>query len=70
MKIECPICHAHLIHREDREVFKSHRITKSGKVKFLCLRNTGGDEVMCSKNANHPIPDELVTKVIDLVNVG
>ena len=67
MKIECPTCHATLVHKRIDDGFDSYSISKSGKVTCIASKSNGGDEVMCSKNAEHEISEKLFQKVLNLV---
>ena len=67
-KIECPVCHATLIHKRVDDGFDTHKISKNGKVTPLASKSNGYDEVYCSKNLDHIIPDDLVIEVLDLVS--
>lgn len=67
MKYECPVCKADLIHKRIDDGVEIHRINKNGKVKLLDSSSDGCDEVYCSKNTNHEIPEELYEAVLDIV---
>jgi len=68
-KFECPVCHATLVHKRIEDGFESHRISRNGRVTCIGSKSNGGDEVNCSKNAQHIIPTEMIREVIDLVSM-
>jgi len=70
MKIECPECKSTLVHRRIDDGFRSHKISKGGKVTLISEKSEGSDEVYCSCNPNHKIPDKLSNKVMDLVYIS
>jgi len=67
LKIECPTCHAKLIHKRIDDGFDTHEIDRNGTVIPLGSKSNGGDEVYCSHFPSHVLPEKLVRKVLDLV---
>lgn len=67
MKIECPICQAELIHRKIDDGFVCRSISKDGQTKIISQRNNGSDEIMCSKNAEHEISDDMNEKAMNVI---
>lgn len=66
MKYECPECKATLVHKRVSDGFETYKISKMGIVTCIASKENGGDEVYCSKNADHKIPSELGRKIVDL----
>ena len=73
MRLVCPTCGAHLIHRWVKDESKSHEIYEDEdgevQVKTLADKSDGHNEVVCGKNVKHAIPEELVVSVLDLVTM-
>lgn len=67
MKFECPVCKAELVHKRIDDGFDTHRIHKDGTTEFIASHSNGCDEVYCSINADHKIPDKLAEAVMELL---
>jgi hypothetical protein len=68
MKFECPICRSTLEHEREDDGIIRNAISKSGEVIEVYNDSKGGDRVYCSHDSKHPLPQELIKAVLDLVN--
>ena len=68
MKIECPVCKAPIYHSriDDGEII--NEVGSYGKIVEISNISNGYDHVYCSKNKDHELSFEFITKVIDLIN--
>jgi hypothetical protein len=68
MNIECPICHSELNFEQINDSEDLYLINKDGTCKYLDGREDGGSRVFCSNDESHKITEEIVNKVLDIVD--
>ncbi len=67
MKFKCSTCGAKLFHDKISDGYVLNEVSDDGTPEVeLVNQSNGYDEVYCSKNNYHNIPDDVVAKVIDL----
>ena len=64
----CPECGCTLSHDRVDDGIVSHSITANGTVTETYNDSNGYDSVYCSNDSSHEIPDELINKVLYLID--
>jgi hypothetical protein len=67
IKYECPVCLSNLGHIRTENEIGGHIINKDGTIVDAGGKCNGDDEVFCTNNKQHDIPEELIQKVLDLI---
>ena len=69
MTIKCPICGSELLAKRIDDGITINRIELNGEITELSNKSNGYDEIICSKNENHVIPNDLQLKVMLLMEL-
>lgn len=69
MKIECPVCKAQLEHKRRDDGVILNLINKDGSgVKEVGNRSDGYDQIYCSADESHELPEELQEKALEIAD--
>lgn len=69
MKLKCPTCDGRLMYKQFSEepVLIEATIEENGDINFISDSSDTSIIIRCSINTHHNIPQQLQTKIIDLI---